>query len=238
MLSFKFGDKDSYKDFGVYVINRPTVTSPKRKVDYVDVPGRSGTLKYDSNAYEDITISVECGIVNRGDTSGIYYNIEDIKAWLFGVGESTLVFSYMGDRYYLAQVVNQLDFNISYKRVGEFVIVFNCKPFQFAFDNSKITIENNNTNIINAGSVCSKPIIEVFGSRDINLSVNEKNIQLFKISNKIILNSEIQDAYDNDFKNLNSKVLGSFLDFEVGNNIIKWEGNVTKLRITPNWRWL
>lgn len=233
MLSFEFAGKNSYLDFDIYVEKRPTIPSPKRRVSYLTVPGRNGSLKYDENAFEDISIAVECGIAGN-----VYGRIDEIKAWLLGSGENHLSFSFQNDKCYLAQVVNSIDFEVSLRRIGKFIIVFNCRPFKYATNNSPITITSSGTNLINTGTLMSEPIIEVFGSGDITLQVNEQVVTLIGVSGKIILNSVLQDAYDDMLQNQNSKKKGDFIELQVGNNQISWIGNVTKLAITPNWRWL
>lgn len=37
---------------------------------------------------------------------------------------------------------------------------------------------------------------------------------------------------------LNNKMSGEFPVLELGENNISWVGNVSKLEIQPNWRWL
>lgn len=233
MLSFQFAGKDSYLDYGIYVERRPTLPSPKRRVSYLTVPGRNGSLKYDEDTYENIILSVECGLI--GD---VYSRMDEIKSWLLGSGESTLVFGFQNDKYYIGQVVNSIDFEVSLRRIGRFIILFNCQPFRYAVNNEPLTITSSGTNLINVGTVISQPIIEVYGSGDISITVNEKPLSLVRISDKIILNSVLQDAYNDKLENQNSNVQGEFIVFQVGQNDISWSGNVEKLVITPNWRWL
>lgn len=233
MLSFEFAGKNSYFDFGIYVEKRPTMPSPKRRVSYLIVPGRNGSLKYDENTFEDISLAVECGIAGN-----VYQRIDEIKAWLLGSGENSLSFSFQNDKCYLAQVVNSIDFEVSLRKIGKFIVVFNCKPFKYATNNAPVTITSSGTNLMNTGTLMSDPIIEVFGSGNITLQVNEQVVSLIGVSGKIILNSVLQDAYDDMLQNQNSKMKGDFIELQVGNNQISWTGNVTKLVITPNWRWL
>lgn len=233
MLSFEFANKDSYLDFGIYVEKRPSLPSPKRRVSYLSVPGRNGNLKYDENTYEDITLALECGVI--GD---VYSRIDEIKAWLLGSGENNLIFSFQSDKCFIAQVVNSIDFEVSLRRIGKFVIVFNCRPFKYAVQNNPFIIINSGTNLINTGTLPSEPLIEVFGSGNITLKINEQEVILTAVSGKIILNSVLQDAYDDSLENKNNNMKGDFFFLEVGDNHISWVGNVTKLVITPNWRWL
>lgn len=235
MISFNFGGKDSYLDFGIIISKRPSLPSPKRRVSNIIIPGRDSNLRYDEGTFEDITISVECSIK---DKENISFKLDEIKAWLFGVGESDLIFSFQTDKKYRAQVVNAIDFEQVFKYTSKFPIIFNCRPFKYAVQNNVLTIIESGSNIINPGSIASEPVICVYGLEDILLKINDKEIRLIEVEEKIILNSVIQDAYDNKGNNLNNKMSGDFIKLKSGSNRIQWSGNVEKIEIVPNWRWL
>lgn len=234
MLSFNFGGKNSYTDFGITIAQRPSLPSSKRRVSYIDIPGRDSNLRYDEGTYEDITIAVECSI--KGNN--IAEKLDDIKAWLFGAGESNLIFSFQDDKRYRAQVVNIIDFRQVFKYTSQFPIVFNCRPFKYAVQNNIFTITQSGASIINPGTLRSEPVISVYGSGKINLKINEATIDLNDIAGKIILNSVIQDAYNDAGDNLNSKINGEFIYLGLGSSKFEWTGTVSKIEVLPNWRWL
>ncbi|SKA99755.1 putative phage tail component, N-terminal domain-containing protein [Caloramator quimbayensis] len=233
MLSFNFAGKDSYLDYGI-IIKRPSLSSPKKRISYIEIPGRDSSLRYDEGTFEDITITVECTLI--GDN--LFEKIDQIKAWLFGAGESDLIFSFQNDKKYLAQVVNSVDFKQIINYISEFPIIFNCRPFKYAVLNDLVTITQSGTNLINPGTIYSLPKIYVYGSGDITIKVNGEELKINSFQNKIIIDSILYDCYDDDFNNLNSKVDGNFPILKVGSNIIEWTGNVSKVEILPNWRWL
>ncbi|WP_163195589.1 distal tail protein Dit [Clostridium thermarum] len=234
MLSFNFGGKNSYSDYGIIISKRPSLPSPKRRVSYIDIPGRDSNLRYDEGTYEDITITVECTV--KGNN--ILEQLDNIKAWLFSAGESDLIFSFQDDKKYKAQVVNAIDFKQVFKYTSIFPIIFNCRPFKYAVQNNIFTITQSGTSIINPGTLKSEPIISVYGSGKISLKVNETTVDLNDITGKIILDSVIQDAYNDAGDNLNSKVNGDFITLKTGSNKFDWTGSVSKIEIVPNWRWL
>ncbi len=235
MLSFNFNGKDSYIDFGILIAKRPTIPSPKRRVSYIDIPGRHSRLRYDEGTYEDINIAVECTVKDR---ENLLYKLDNIKAWLFGIGESDLIFSFQPDKKYIAQVVNSIDFEQVFKYTSRFPILFNCRPFKYAALNNMLTITESGTYITNPGSIESEPVITVYGTGDINLIANDSEIELSDVANKIIINCEIEDCYDDELNNLNSKMSGEFPTLIPGQNLIEWTGDVEKIEILPNWRWL
>lgn len=234
MISFDFAGKNSYEDFGIIISKRPNLPSPKRRVTYIEIPGRDSSLTYDERTYENITIGVECKI--KG--ANILNKIDEIKAWLFSSGESDLIFSFQNDKKYRAQVVNSIDFIQVIKIFSEFIIIFNCRPFKYAVDNNIFTIEQSGSSIINPGSMISEPIISIYGTGNIELFVNESETKIINLPDKIILNTVMKDAYDDLGKNLNNSVKGEFIYLKPGSNLFEWTGNISKIELLPNWRWL
>lgn len=235
MLSFNFGGKNSYDDFGILISQRPNIPSPKRRINTINIPGRDSNLRFDEKTYEDITLTVQCSIKDKQNLAN---KIDNIKAWLFNLGESDLVFSFQSDKKYIAQVVNAIDFKQVYKYFGEFPIIFNCRPFKYAVDNTEVVINQSKTTVINPGTIESEPVISIYGSGDIVFKINGEEINHKGITEKIIVNSVIQDCYDDAGNNLNSKMSGEFLKLKPGENTIEFSGSVTKVEILPNWRWL
>ncbi|GIM29830.1 hypothetical protein CPJCM30710_24960 [Clostridium polyendosporum] len=233
MISFQFGGKDSYNDFGIIITQRPSIPSPKRRITSIDVPGRNSSLNFDENTYEDITIAVECTILDD-----IVDKVDDIKGWLIGTGESNLIFTYQPNKKYIGQVVNSFDIKQAYSSLNEFVIIFNCRPFKYAVSNSVITISTIPGTITNPGTIYSEPIIKVYGSGEGSLTINGVQIQFTGLLNHIILDSTIMDAYNDSGANLNSKMSGKFPTLIPGVNSISYTGCVTKIDVTPFWRWL
>jgi len=234
MLKFIFAGKDSYTDYGIIIPTRPSLPSPERRVTYFEVPGRDSTLKLDEGTYEDITITVECSI--KGDN--IVEQLDVIKAWLYSSGESSLIFSFQQDKKYMAQVVNSIDFKQVFKVISQFVIVFNCRPFKYAVDNAPITIPSGSgTTILNPGSIASRPVIKVYGSGDVDLYINSNVIRLNDIDDYVVIDSELMDCYKDTLLK-NNQMNGGFPVLKPGDNDISWTGNVAKIEIIPNWRWL
>jgi len=238
MLSFVFNGKDSYRDYGILVEKRPNVPSPKRRVSYINIPGRNSSLRYDEETYEDITLSVECAVIGN-----IQSRIDDIKAWLIGSGESDLIFSYQSEKKYIAQVVNSIDFEIVLKLSSRFVIIFNCRPFKYSEANDVIDITSGlGTSVSNQGTVISRPLLKAYCTGDGSFVINGREVALTDIDKPyVVIDSELEEAYfvvDGVLSNANNNMAGEFPFLDVGNNIVTFTGGVTRLEITPNWRWL
>ena len=236
MLEFTFAEKKSFDDFGVAISKRPMIPSPKRRVTFMDIPGRHSSVRHDEETYEDITIVVECHISKR--TGPLHEQIDAIKAWLFGAGEQPLIFSYEPDKAYQAQVVNAIDFTPHLRQAGTFPVLFHCRPFKVEADPSTLTYTSSGQTIQNPGTVASAPIITIVGGGSITLNVNGQVTELMNVQDRIILNSDLQECYNEGVQNENDKMSGPFPFLMPGNNSISWSGSVSQVDITPNWRWL
>lgn len=231
MLSFTFRGKNSYTDFGIIIKKRPPVVLPERRIEHIEVLGRHGTLTIDDETYKQFQLQIECAFVN----SNYMNKAHDIKKWLMG-GYDKLIFSDESDKYYIAQVANKVDIVKTINAFREFIIIFDCQPFAYAVDNNVIALTAPGS-IFNPGTVDSEPIITVYGSGDITLTINGENIYLYNVTDYITIDSVLMDAYK-DTVLKNNDMLGEFPELTPGENSISWIGNVTKIEITPNWRWL
>lgn len=238
MITFKFADKDSFTDYGIIVTKRPVIPSPKRRVNYIDVPGRDSSLRFDENTFEDITIAVECIIKGTNATA----KIDTIKSWLFLAGEKDLIFSFQTNKKFRAQVINSIDFKDIFRQFCSFIIVFNCQPFKYGVDNSVLTISNSSGTTINyPGSYAAKPIVKVYGKGDGTFKIKNREVKMKGIIDHLIVNSEIEEAYymnSTTMVNGNNLMTGEFPILENGSNSVTFSGGVTKLEVTANTRWL
>lgn len=234
MLSFTFGNKNSYIDFGILIAKRPNMPLPKRRVSNVVIPGRSSSLKFDEGTYDDITITLECSIVDKKD---IIEKIDKIKEWLVITGESDLIFSFEPNKKYIAQVVNAIDFKQALKYTSSFPIIFNCKPFKYSVEEKVITITKNNSTIYNEGTFQSEPVIKVYGSGDIKLKINDYEVTVKKVDGYVTVDSVLKDAYKDDALK-NGDMIGEFPVLKVGENIMGFSENVSKVEVKINEVWI
>lgn len=232
MFSFNFLGKDSYEDFGIEIYNRPVNPLPERNVDFIPIPGRSGSLTIDYKTYNDSTIAINCFLRNQ---ENYQEQFKLIKQWLSS-GKGDLIFSDEPSLKYIAFCVNKIDFTQPYVNFGEFAIVFECKPFKYLVNNNLITMIASGT-IFNPGTVNSKPVIKIYGSGDITLNINGNAISLGGIIDYVTINTDLQDCYKDADPIWNNHMAGEFPELTPGANSISWTGNATKIEITPNWRW-
>lgn len=95
--------------------------------------------------------------------------------------------------------------------------------------------------IRNAGNYFSRPVMTIYGTGDINLSLNNSQIFLINMGSYsfITIDTTNMEAYNGNVL-LNRNVTGSYDNFKlnVGNNTISWSGYVTQVKISNYSRWL
>ena len=205
----------------------PEKISPKRRDETFTVPGRHGNLTTTDGAFESYIRSTEFIVKDKK-------KIDEICAQFKGSG--WLIFSSEPDRKYKARVANQIEFSHVIRHFKRFVVEFEVQPFGYDVFEQTIT-KTAPFSLFNIGTVDSEPIITIFGTGNITLYVNNQSISLKEIAGSITIDSEMQNAY-NGAASMNNKMSGEFPILSLGENHITWLGNVTKLEIQPNWRYI
>lgn len=219
-------------EHGMHVLELPPPTIPAERVTFTNVPGRPGSLTTleGEDVYEDLVLTAQCVLPDPT-------KIPAIAAWLRGSG--TVTFANRQGGFYYARIVNQIPFEkiLRGNPHRSFAVNFRCKPFWYADAGTPVTLTQSGTFVSNPGSVYSEPVITVYGSGSITLMVGMTIVELEGISGSITLDSQLQEAYSG-VTSLNSAMSGDFPKLLPGNNAVSWTGNVTKVDIQPNWRYL
>ena len=167
--------------------------------------------------------------------SDIKQKLREIKG-LLSVAR-TLAFDDSPNFFYKIKRAQISDTQTIIKSHGSFSVEFIADPFEY--ESSSVLEYENPSNLIirNNTSYFSQPIIKIFGKGNIKLFVNDELVEVKNINEGITIDSEMQEAYYNN-DNMNHQMLGDFPIFGIGENKIRLEGNVNKIEILPNWRWL
>jgi len=219
-------------DLGIHVSEHPPITVPEPRITFTEVPGRPGSLTTveDIDVYEDMVLPVTCFIENTA-------RINEIAGYLKGAGK--VVFANRRDGFYYARIVNQIPFEqiLRGRPNRTFTVNFRCKPFLYLHDSSPFTLTDSIGVIANPGTVYSEPIITVNGTGDVTIMINGEILELTDLSGSITMDSELREAYSGN-ESANSHMDGEFIRLLAGNNAYSWDGDVTSIQITPNWRTL
>ncbi len=218
-------------EYGIHVTEQPPITIPSERATFTNVPGQSGSLTTleGDDVYDDLLLTVSCFIADPA-------RIPAIAAWLRGSG--TVTFANRQGGFYHARIVNQIPFEkiLRGNPHRAFAVNFRCKPFWYQAGVQPITLTTSGTFITNPGSVFSEPVITVYGSGEVTLMVGMTITEL-EITDNITLDTPLMEAYSGS-TSMNSRMSGDFPTLLPGQNAVSWTGNVSRVVIQPNWRYL
>ena len=119
-MEFTFNNKSS-RDFNIKIKKSNHLSIPRRKLEFVEVQGRTDNLIIDEGSREMLDIEIEAYIDCRDSDTSYYVNRLD--EWLnSSVGYQNLVFD---DGTYLKAIfVGQIDFNCIVKNFNEILLQF------------------------------------------------------------------------------------------------------------------
>lgn len=219
---------------GLIITSLPPITKPKMRYIAEEIDGVDG----------DVINKLGYGAYDKTFEIGLSYNykVDDVIEYFNTQGQIT--FSNEPDKYYNFTTLNQIDFE-KLLRFKKAKITIHVQPFKYSnIESTKIftfTEESQNLIVRNNGNIYSKPIITLFGSGTINLSINGIEVFIINLNGSMVLDTQSQNAYDPNTKVfLNRYVAGDFknLYLQVGANTISWTGNITKVEIDYCSRWI
>lgn len=219
---------------GLIITSLPPITKPKIRYTAEEIDGVDG----------DTINKLGYGAYDKTFEIGLSYNykVDDVIEYFNTEGQIT--FSNEPDKYYNFTTLDQIDFE-KLLRFKKAKITIHVQPFKYSnIESTKIftfTEESQNLIVRNNGNIYSKPIITLFGSGTINLSLNGIEAFIINLNGSMVLDTNSQNAYDPNTKVfLNRYATGDFknLYLQVGANTISWTGNITKVEIDYCSRWI
>lgn len=208
----------------------PVVSRAERDIDFIEIDGRHGFLTFDKNRYKPVDYSIELKVNGKAN--------RDLIRNIF-IGNGDLILSNESDRYYKAVITGTVTVERQLKELYKINVSFKLQPFSYVRTKETIIITATPYIIDNPTNTTSQPIIKIYGSGTSYLNINGNIIELKNItSDGLILDFELKEAYDFNKVSKNTDVFGVYKEFIVGSNTISWTDNITKIEVTPNWRYL
>jgi phage-related protein len=231
-----FSYKNIHSDsMGLIVDTYPPISRPERRIETIKVPGRHGelTLQTGPAVYEAYVREIRCVIPPDAD-------VPALTAWLTGRGD--LIVGNEPDYVYDARAVSEIYFEkiIRERNWREVDIAFLCQPLKrLVTTEADIVLTSSGGTVINPGHVESRPLIKVEGSGDITLMVSGVITVITGLTEPILIDSDLGMATNvGRTINMSALVSGEWPRIGVGSKTISWSGAVTKVTVTPRWRWL
>lgn len=224
----------SSEDVGLRVEHHPHRIIPARKREIVNVPGRSGDLTFDEDAYENYDQAYDVWIDPR---RGYYETAQAAAAWLNSAkGYKRLDDENDADTYRLAYYSGNADFDNRLSLLGKATLHFNCKPQRWLKSGEEtVSIAASGTVVSNPTAFAALPYIKVYGSGAGELSVGQITCTFHDIDEYIELDSDLQNAYKSTENRNGTVSIPQFPVLQPGDNAITWTGGITGVEIVPRW---
>lgn len=187
-----YKDGVSSLDYNIKVLKTNILSSPQRRIEYIEIPGRDGTLSI-NHGWEDFLLELECVLV--GDDDRKMTDIaKQAKQFLMEGTNSKLQSSEDMSFYLLGTIDNKLDINEVLENFSDnFQVIYRCKPFRYATEEETEVITASG-GIINTNSEC-KPKIQVVCNGDITIKINSQTLSLKGVSGNVFVDCDLMDCY-------------------------------------------
>jgi phage-related protein len=226
-------DGVSAKSVGINLQGIMTFSEAVPIVETEHIDGRNGDLVFDTGAFDNSEATANCFALNEG----VLRDVSATNNFLFSKkGYRRLESDSDPRHFWMARIKNGTSIQPRMMLLNPFEIKFDCKPQRFLKDGEDVIEFTSPSSIYNQYGFGSLPIIKVYLENDGNLVVGKYNIEIENTPEGfIILDSDIQSAYNNN-GNQNSKIkCDEFPVLEFGENNIYFDGGITKIEITPRW---
>lgn len=219
---------------GIRLQEMPQIVRPEERVTHVTIPGRSGelTVTEDADVYESYIQTIPVIVDSKA-------HVKDAEDWLRGSGSVT--FSCEPTRKQNARVINAVTFKKHSRNSSwwEAEVQFYCSPMKEAVETeSAIEVTESGTTVTNPGDVTSRPLITITGSGNITIRAGGRQINLTGVESGWQVDSDLEWVLDGQGNPKTGVYTGEFPRLNKGAKIIQFTGSVTKLTITPRWRYI
>ncbi|HBI7028618.1 TPA: hypothetical protein K8M70_002382 [Clostridium perfringens] len=154
----------------------------------------------------------------------------------FFKGKKKLILSWNNEVYYKIKKIEVSEISIKMKKIGLFTVSFILDSYSYVINNSWVDVTS--INIINNIYDTSLPILKLTGTGVIDIHINNTQISLKEVNGTVIIDSENMLCHTSDKMNFNDNMTGYFPELIEGENRLSFEGNITKIELLPNWRYL
>ncbi len=210
-----------FKDKGIIVEKTPTFSKGKKRIETYEIEGRDGFLSIDSETYSSFVVSVEC------HCNTDYADLDSIKEYLDGYG----TLSPDGKRQYTAIIQNSIEFSKVIYNFRSFVVQFLCNPIAEDINENEFDVLNNEENLIIADATYKMlPTIEIEGSGDLQITINNQTFYLYNADGLYVLDCK-NKVITKNMINQSHIMLNDFPTLKPGENIIEYIGNITSFLI-------
>lgn len=236
-----FNGKSS-RDFGIVISSYPALNHGVKRGEAYTIAGRNGTFYTEDGTVDNYIQAYEVAVLEK--FRGAASRAADIAAWLMAPGFHRLEDSFEPDYYKIARYAGPLNIEQILGIWGKCTLEFDCLPERWLKTGEDVFTSTADPAIIyNPTPYTSKPIIKLYGSSTLALTINGSHI--LDVTGQgsggpVVIDSDAGTITDGSGENIMGQVTfyTAFNDFPVlapGSNSITLGTNVTDFEIIPRW---
>lgn len=211
-------------NLNLFLENYPSIPITNEEYEEVPIEGRNGKLIINKGTYPDKKIPFTFTILSPR----IEIDFERVYEWLTEIEDDRLIFG-RDDRCYKVKKVIFGDIQKEFRSIGEFDVTFLCEPFVQDLDKTTHEITNSGFKINYDGNAPGDTLIKVYGSGNIQLTINSETMQINNVTDYVEIDSYLLQVRNQDGTSKDDDTLGDFILFTKGENVISYIGTVTKV---------
>jgi phage-related protein len=217
---------------GLLIQSLPPISKPMMRAQIDEIDGRDGDIitPLGFKAYDR---PVEIGLTR-------FYDIDEVIGFFNQSGE--IIFSNEPYKVYKFDILEQIDFE-RLIRFRTATVNVHVQPFKHSTVEFPLEYSSNldALAVINNGNIDARPKIEIYGTGNIDFSINDTDVLSIELGNEgnITIDAEQMEAYNSGGLK-NRLVVGNYdkIILERGKNILGFDGNVSKVVISQYSRWI
>ena len=225
----------SSEELGIIVEHPPNYEIAKRRYETIQVPGRNSDIIIDNNCFDNVDRTYDIAIGQEGGDFTVFAS--RMADWLSsGSGYCRLEDTYEPDYYKMAVMSDPGEVINILQQAGRTTVTFNRRPERFLKMGERFVDVYNGSILTNPTKYVAKPIIELSGSGDGNLTVGRRTIEIRNLVDGFIIDSELQEAYSDGINQNGNIVAADGLPIlDAGENVISYSGGIKSVKISPRW---
>lgn len=216
----------------IRVNNRVPIVRPEERVEHISIPGRAGELTQveGDDIYNSYIQTVNMEVIGAA-------NVPAAEAWLKGSG--VVSFDCQPTLQQNARIINAVTFQKISRNLDIWSadVQFYCDPIKHAVSESVINITSSGASLSNPGNLPAFPLMKVTGSGAVSIACGGKTIVIPDLTSGWVIDCENRWILAGGVPQYNAYT-GDFPVIPVGNSTLTFTGSITKIELTPNWRYL
>lgn len=211
-------------NLNLFLENYPSIPITNEEYEEVPIEGRNGKLIINKGTYPDKKIPFTFTILSPR----IEIDFERVYEWLTEIEDNRLIFG-RRDRCYKVKKVIFGDIQKEFRSIGEFDVTFICEPFVQDLEETVHEITTSGYKIYYNGNAPGDTLIKVYGSGNIQLTINGETMQINNVTDYVEIDSDLLQVRNQDETSKDDDTLGDFILFTKGENVISYTGTVAKV---------